>query len=65
MTCVIVPNYLRDQIYEMVDAAIAKCPEAAVDREIFYQTVLNYYDQHGALPEIELKRHAPQQGGEK
>lgn len=64
MTCVIVPNVLRDRIYDMVDAAIAKCPDAAVDREIFYQTVLNYYDQHGELPEIEL-RHAPQPDGEK
>ncbi len=55
--CVIVPNSLRDKIYELVDAAIAKVPEASVDREEFYQTVLNYFDVHGTLPEIELRRY--------
>jgi len=54
MTCVIVPNSLRDAIYARIDAALAEFPDAASDREIFYSQLLAYFDEHGVIPEFEL-----------
>ena len=56
MRIVIVPNDLRDAIYDRVDQAIARSPGAYVDRDTFYQTLLNYYDEHGYIPEFTLER---------
>lgn len=55
MSYVIVPNYIRDAIYAKVDEAIAKCPDAAPDREFFYSRLLGYFDEHGEIPEFDLK----------
>lgn len=55
MSIVIVPNHISDAIYAKVDEAIAKCPDAAPDREFFYGRILSYFDQHGEIPEFELK----------
>lgn len=55
MSYVSVPNYISDTIYAKVDAAIAKCPDAAPDREFFYSRILAYFDKHGEIPEFELK----------
>ena len=51
----IVPNVLRDSIYAKVDAAITKAPGAGVDREPFYGVLLDYFDEHGVIPDFELK----------
>lgn len=60
---VIVPNYVHDAIQSKLDAALAEVPDAAPDRDIFYQTLLNYFDEHGVLPEFSLvKRERPQDG---
>lgn len=55
MRSVIVPNTLREAIYAKVDAAIAEQPAAAPDREYFYGVLLDYYDEHGAIPDFTLK----------
>lgn len=57
---VIVPNELRDAINAAIDEQIAKVPDAAPDREHFYQTLLNYYDQHGVIPPFELVPNLPE-----
>lgn len=54
---VIVPNELADAIYEKLDAEIAKHPDAAVDRAIFFDQLLAYYDQHGVIPEFSLAKN--------
>lgn len=55
MKSVIVPNSLRDAIYDKVDAAIAEQPAAEPDREYFYGVLLDYYDEHGVIPDFTLK----------
>lgn len=55
MSWVIVPNGLRDAIYAKVDAAIVEAPDAAPDREYFYGLLLDYYNEHGVVPEFTLK----------
>lgn len=55
---VIVPNSLRNEIYRKVDEAIADHPDAAPDREIFYETLLSYFNENGVIPDFELKRKA-------
>lgn len=52
---VIVPNELRDAIYEKVDAAIVEQPAAKQDREYFYEVLLNYFNEHGVIPDFTLK----------
>lgn len=58
MSFVIVPNSLRDEIYAKVDAAIAEVPDAAPDRECFYSELLNYYNEHGVIPNFSLQKKA-------
>ena len=56
MRLIIVPNALRDAIYERIDAAIVEHPDAASEREDYYQQVLAYYDEHGYVPEFSLRK---------
>lgn len=56
MRMVIVPNLLADAINTKLDAAIAKYPDAQKDREGLYQQVLNYFDEHGVIPDFDLVR---------
>lgn len=51
---VIVPNSLHNAINTAVDKALEQTPAAAPDRDIFYQTLLEYFDLHGELPEFNL-----------
>ncbi len=53
---VIVPNELADAINAALDAAYAKNPEAAVDREAHFSSLLDYFDEHGKLPEFSFER---------
>lgn len=53
---VIVPNSLRDAIYEKIDAEIAKVPDAAPDRLIFYRVLLDHFNEHGVIPEFTLEK---------
>jgi hypothetical protein len=52
---VIVPNSLRDAINEKLDAAIAICPQAEKERDALYHRLLEYFDEHGVIPDCELK----------
>jgi hypothetical protein len=55
---VIVPNALRDQINRRLDELIAAAPGAAADRDYFYIELLNYYDEHGVIPDFRLEAKA-------
>ena len=50
------PNALRDEIDAQLDAAIAECPEAAIEREALYEQLLAYYDEHGFVPEFSITK---------
>ena len=52
----IVPNSIRDQINRALDRAIADCPEAAADRDVFYRQLLDVFDETGEVPEFTLER---------
>lgn len=47
---VVVPDELRDEINRRLDEAYVVTPEAAIDREMHYQTLLVYFDEHGTFP---------------
>jgi hypothetical protein len=46
----VVPLYLRDRIYDLVDEMISTDPDAAKDREILYGQLLVFFNEHGYLP---------------
>jgi hypothetical protein len=54
MSCVIVPDYLRDEIYRRVDEAIALVPGSEPDRDIYYRHVLSYFNDHGFIPDFSI-----------
>lgn len=54
----IIPNDLADAISAKLDAAIAECPDAAGDRDVLYNQLLDYFDEHGVVPDFSLQRNA-------
>lgn len=56
MNLVITPNSLRDAINAKLDAAIAACPAAQKDREELYRQLLQYFNEHGELPDFSLAK---------
>ncbi len=57
---VIVPDVLRDAINAKLDAAFAACPDAAKDRDAFYQQLLAYFNANGVVLDFTLERREPQ-----
>ena len=55
-----VPNYLSEAIYKAIDKEIAKHPDAQPEREIFYKSLLIYFDEHGVIPDFILSRNMPE-----
>jgi hypothetical protein len=55
---VLVPNDLSDAIYQKIDAQIALCPDAAPDRELFYERLIGYFNEHGVVPDFTLVKNA-------
>jgi hypothetical protein len=60
---VIVPNVVSDAINRALDAAIAECPDAAPDRELFYKKLLAYFSDHGSIPEFSLEKRSDSERG--
>jgi hypothetical protein len=60
MSFVIVPNVLRDAINAKLDAAYVMFPDAAADRDIHYQALLDAFNQTGAIPDFTLEKRAPE-----
>ena len=50
---VVVPNSLADLINNRIDAVIALVPDAANDRDHLYRQLLDYFNQHGRIPNSE------------
>jgi hypothetical protein len=55
----IVPDALYNAIQKRLDEAIAKCPDAAKDREALYHQLLDAFNQYGSIPEFELVPREP------
>lgn len=58
MSFVIVPNVVSDAINAALDMALEEFPEAATDREFFYQALLAHFDQYGEIPDFTLQKEA-------
>ena len=56
MSFVIVPNVLRDSLYDAIDAALENCPDAVDERDDLYRQLLAYYNEHGRIPEFTLAK---------
>jgi hypothetical protein len=57
MEFIIIPNVLRDAINAKIDAALKDLPaEANVDREVFYQQILAYYNDTGQIPDFKIEK---------
>jgi hypothetical protein len=54
MRMVIVPNCVRDAIDAALDKAIAECPGAQRDREMLFGQLLDYFDEHGVVPDFRI-----------
>lgn len=57
MSAVIVPNHIRAAITTILDAAYKLHPEAEPDRDIHYAALLQFLDENGYLPSVELTRN--------
>ena len=53
---VVVPDSLRDALYAAIEKALHGRPCTDQDRETLYGQLLAYYDEHGRIPEFELKQ---------
>jgi hypothetical protein len=51
---VIVPSSLRDAINAALDKALDGRPCDADSREVLYDQLLCYFDEHGAIPDFTL-----------
>ena len=55
---VIVPNELRDAIQRKLGEALKDFPECSKeDRQFLYQQILKYYNEHGVVPDFQLKKN--------
>ena len=52
----IIPNSLRDAINVKLDAAFQECPEAERERDSLYRELLEYFDEHGEIPDFRITR---------
>lgn len=55
MSIVVVPNDLRDAIYAAIDKELNGRPCDDADREVIYEQILAYFDEHGRIPDFSLK----------
>lgn len=57
MAIYIIPNELRDQINARLDEALKDFPECLdEDREILYHQLLEYFNEHGIIPDFKLEK---------
>jgi hypothetical protein len=54
MRIVIVPDTLADAINAKLEAAYLLVPDAAKERANHFHVLLDYYNEHGVLPDFSL-----------
>ena len=55
----IVPDALYDAIHKKLDEEIRKHPDAEKDRDYLYRQCLDYFAEHGSMPNFTLERIQP------
>jgi hypothetical protein len=56
MSLVIVPNEVSEAIRKTIDKAAEGLIISSEEYDQHYNTILNYYDEHGIIPEIKLTK---------
>lgn len=56
MKLVIVPNGLSDAIYAKIDDKFKGITITEIERKAHFDTLLDFYDQHGFVPDFEVKK---------
>lgn len=56
MTFLVVPDALWNAIDRALDAEIAKHPDAENDKPALRSWLINFYNEHGYVPEFSLAR---------
>jgi hypothetical protein len=54
MSLVIVPDYVHEAITRKLDGLIADCPDAKQDRQHLYDQLLEYFNEHGEIPDCSI-----------
>ena len=57
MSDFILHDYVLHEIENRVDLEIKKHPEAAADKDIFIKELINYYGNHGNIPDFSLTKN--------
>ncbi len=58
MRIVILHDSLRDAINRRLDIELERVPDAASDRDALFDMLLEYYDEHGQIPDFTLEKRA-------
>ena len=56
MSLYILPNYIGNEIDRKLDAAIQDAPAAEKDREFLRGQLIEYFAEHGVVPESTLAK---------
>ena len=59
----ILPNFVRDAINEKLDAAFTEQSEAVIHRDIYFQKLLEFYDDNGYIPDFQITKTTQGQEG--
>jgi len=51
----LIPETLNKAINDKLDSELLKQPEAIVDRDLYYNQILHYYNEHGAIPDFTIE----------
>ena len=51
-----VPIHILNEINKKLDDVMSEHPEAGVDRELYFQEILHFVDDHGYIPDFTLTK---------
>ena len=57
---ILLPNYVAAEIDARLDAAIAEVPAAEKDREHLRGQLIDFFSEHGVVPDFSLARNQDQ-----
>lgn len=52
----VIPNCVANEIDAALDAEIAKVPDAAKDREVLRSQLIEFFAEHGVVPDFSLAK---------
>jgi hypothetical protein len=61
MRVVIVPNGVSDSIYSKIDEKFRGITITAEERKAHFDTLLDFFDKYGFVPDFEIKKDTPKQ----